>query len=301
MGTFDSIKYVFVGGESYSNLRLSLTLKEAYGKENVARFLELHHLEPYLAANQESPIVVCFDLFSFDLQDATDMVGHVRDAYPKVVFNLHVEQDEYRNRSHELSDHWQKRFVHYFKTFKEDNDVEYEPIVRASLRPSQQEAMFNMDREPIRLTPVFNKGVIRPEASSEDTPESPFVFISYSRTDWGSFVSGLVSDLSKESCKVWIDQDYIVGGEDWMDAIGEALQVCDTLVLVLSPDALTSRYVKMEYRYFFRQEKAIIPLLYRQVGQLPFELATLHYVDFTQGNHRDSYSNLQKVLLRHRN
>ena len=223
MKRFKSLKYALVGEESSSNLRLSQILKEAYGKENVARFLELHQLEPFLAANQESPIVVCLDLLGFNLQKATEMVGITRDTYPKVVFNLYVDQDEYHRRSQDLPDPWQERFSHYFKTFKEDADVEYEPIVRGSLLPSQQEALFNMDHEPVRLTPVFNKGVVHTEAPSEDAPESPFVFISYSRADWEPFVSGLVSGLSKESCKIWIDQDYIVGGDDWMDAIGEAL------------------------------------------------------------------------------
>lgn len=85
-----------------------------------------------------------------------------------------------------------------------------------------------------------------------------------------------------------------------MDAIGEALQVCDTLLLVLSPDALGSRYVKMEYRYFFRQGKPIIPIVYRQVDRMPFELATLHYIDFAQGDRAKAYSMLVDILSRRR-
>jgi hypothetical protein len=106
--------------------------------------------------------------------------------------------------------------------------------------------------------------------------------------------------LAKESQNVWIDKDFIEGGDDWMDAIGQALQACDTLLLVLSPDALSSKYVKMEYRYFFRQEKPIIPILCRQVESLPFELATLHYVDFTQEDRAKSFSALLNILSRQR-
>ena len=292
--------YVLVGDENPANLRLSQILKQAYGKQNVARFLELQYLEPFLISHQESPIVVCLDLFSFDLKEVTDTIGHVRDTYPKVVFNLYLDQDEYRRRSNELPEHWQERFRHYNKTFKEGPDVEYEPIVRGSLRPSENEAMHNMAYEPIRLTPVFKKGLVGPEASAENKPDAPMAFISYSRNDWQGFVAGLTSDLAKESHKVWVDQNYIVGGDDWMDAIGEALQVCDTLLLVLSPEALSSKYVKMEYRYFFRQGKPIIPILYRQVDQMPFELATFHYIDFTQGDLAKSYSTLLGILERHR-
>jgi hypothetical protein len=294
-------KYAIVGEESPSNLRLSQIVQKVYGKESVARFLELQHLEPFLAANEQYPIVVCLDLFSYALKEATDTIGRIRDmTYPKVVFNLYLDQDEYRAKSHELPECWQDRFLHYFKTFKEVDDVDYEPIVRASLRPAQIEAMHNMAYEPIRLTPIFTKGVVEPEGNRGDESQSKVAFISYSRKDWEGFVSKLVSDLSNESQKVWLDQDYIVGGDDWMDAIGEALEVCDTLLLVLSPEALTSRYVKMEYRHFFRQEKPIIPILYRQVGKMPFELASLHYLDFTQGDRKDALSKLLKVLSRHR-
>ena len=53
------------------------------------------------------------------------------------------------------------------------------------------------------------------------------------------------------------------------------------MLLVMSPEAINSKYVKMEYRYFFKQEKPIVPVLCRTVEDIPFELATLHYLDFT--------------------
>ena len=39
MNSVEPCKYVLVGDESAANLRLSQILKQAYGKENVARFL----------------------------------------------------------------------------------------------------------------------------------------------------------------------------------------------------------------------------------------------------------------------
>jgi hypothetical protein len=293
-------KYIIVGEENSDNLRLSQILKQAYGKENVVRFLELQYLEPHLFSHQNTPIVICLDLLSFDLKEITAVVGHIRDTYTKVVFNLYLDKKEYQSRSNELPEHWQNRFRHYFKTFKEGQDVEYEPIVRASLQPSQNEAIYNMTNEPIRLTQVFKKGLVEPEAGPDHAKTMPTAFISYSKNDWNGFVADLVSNLNKGSQKVWVDQNYIIGGNDWMDAIGEALEVCDTLLLILSPDALNSKYVKMEYRYFFQQEKPIIPILYRQVAQLPFELATLHYIDFSKSDQAKFYSMLFDILSRHR-
>jgi hypothetical protein len=293
-------KYVLVGDENYDNLRLSQILKQAYGKENIARFFEIQYVEPYIFSHQGAPIIICLDLFSFNLKEVTTAIGHIRDTYPTVVFNLYVDKDEYRRRSKELSMDWQHRFRHYFKTFKEGPDIEYEPIVRGSLQPSQNEAIYNITHEPIRLTPMFKKGLVEPEASTEKIPNMPTAFISYSRNDWQSFVAGLVSSLAKGSQKVWIDQNYILGGNDWMDAIGEALQVCDALLLVLSPDALNSRWVKLEYRYFVLQEKPIIPILYRQIAKMPFELAPLHYIDFTQSDQAKFYSTLIDILAQNR-
>src|SRR5262245_46103425 len=107
---FERIKYILLGDENASNLRLSQILRQAYGKENVARFFELHYLEPFLAANQRSAIVVCLDLFNFDVRELTDTVGRIRDTYPRVVFNLYLDRDEYRRRSNELPEQWQERF-----------------------------------------------------------------------------------------------------------------------------------------------------------------------------------------------
>jgi hypothetical protein len=292
-------KYAVVGEENRANLRLSDTLKELYGKENVGRFLELQHLEPFLAANQQYPIVVCLDLFGFDLHDVTEFVGRIRDVeFPRVVFNLYLDKTEYQDREQELPERWQTRFSHYNKTYKEDDDVEFEPIVRASLRSSQHEALHNTSHDPIRLTPVFNKGIVKQDDDS--APDSPIAFVSYSRDDWDGFVSRLVSDLSTASQKVWIDKKYILFGDDWLDAIGEALDTCDVLLLVLSPSALASRNVKIEYRYFFNQDKPIVPILYRQVEKLPFELAMLNYLDFTSGNRDERVAELLNDLRKQR-
>ena len=55
----------------------------------------------------------------------------------------------------------------------------------------------------------------------------------------------------------------------------------------------------MEYKYFFMQDKPIIPVLHRQVVQMPFELATLQFVDFTQEDQAKSYSTLLSILSRY--
>jgi hypothetical protein len=297
----DECRYAVVGVDDVNNFRLAQIVRKIRGQDRVSRFLELGHVDAFLNGNAGRPIVICLDLLGYRPEVVIEMIGNVRDAHPKAVFSLYVDKEEYRARIETFPLNWQDRLSHYYKIYKESPETEIEPIIRASLRNPEWEAMHNLTNEPIRLTPVFEKGLVEPVNQTNGlTADGPIAFVSYSRNDWNGFVSGLVADLSRQSQQVWVDQDFIVGGDDWMDAIGQALQACDSLLLVLSPDAINSKYVKMEYRYFFNQEKPIIPILYRKVDRLPFELATQHYIDFTHRDRTKSYRDLLNVLSRAR-
>ncbi len=109
------------------------------------------------------------------------------------------------------------------------------------------------------------------------------VFVSYSRTDWKDYAEPLVGDLKQAGLQVWVDQNIIRTGDDWLDKINEALKICNRLILCVSPEALNSRYVKVEYRYFFRHDKPIYLIMCRQ-AELPPELDGIHYIDFSRRN-----------------
>lgn len=295
--TTRTLKVAVVGEESADNLRLADILRKIYGPENTFRYLELPHLTDFVGKHSGDPIVVCFDLFSFDLTEATNVIGHIRISYPAVVFNLYVNGEEYGDRQKELPGEWSKRLDHYYRTYKQPEDVEFEPIVRIALRRVEHEAYYNLDHEPVTITPSISVGIRAPDRTSAETAQSTeTVFVSYSRADWEGFVSDLVGRLTNKGFRIWIDQDLIVGGDEWMDTIGEALDICRVLVLVMSPEALESRYVKMEYRYFVNHEKRIVPILYREVDQIPFELCTTQYVDFTGSEKDPAYSSVLKAL-----
>ena len=291
---------VVAGPESLDNLRLSDTLRRIIGKERVHRFLELGHLNDFVAKKDEHPIVVFLDIFGLDLAEATALVGDVRESHPTVVFNLYVDKEEYKIRDSELPGAWSERFTHYFKTYKEKEDVEFEPIVRNSLRISQDEAEENILYGPLQITPSLRKGLIVPRQERPDSPPPQgLIFISYSRSDWPRFVSQLVEQIKGAGFSLWIDQQLLIGGDDWMDSIGEALDKCKVLLLVISPEALGSRYVKMEYRYFFNHDKRIIPVLAQKVDRIPPELSTTQYIDFTEVSNSASFQNLIEVLRKH--
>jgi hypothetical protein len=97
------------------------------------------------------------------------------------------------------------------------------------------------------------------------------VFISYSRKD-EAFARHLATDLDRLGASVWIDVDDIPPGVNWSTAIQQGLDGCDTLVLVMSPDALGSSNVTDEWQYFRDEGKPIVPVICRRTQIVHFQL-----------------------------
>jgi TIR domain len=298
MQTSHQTQVTLVGPESMENLRLADVLRRLVGRANFFRHLETEHLLTFLREHAETPLVVFVDLFSFNLERVTEVIGEVRHRNPRVVFSLYMDPDSWRTRRAELPGEWSARLGHYYHLFKVPNDEDFEPIVRQALKEASREAEYNFGHEPIRMTNHFDAGVVAPDPSPEVRPLSEeTVFVSYSRSDWDHAVSDLVVRLRRGGFQLWVDQGFLIGGEDWMDAIGEALKKCNVCLLVISPDAMQSRYVKMEYRFFFNNEKPIAPVMVKPVAELPPELTGIHYLDFTV-EAASNYDELNRVLAR---
>lgn len=110
------------------------------------------------------------------------------------------------------------------------------------------------------------------------------VFLSHSSVD-RAFVTKLAYMLRKHGVPVWYSVTNIQGAQKWHDEIGAALKRCDWMVLVLSPDAVVSKWVKRELLFSLQQDRfdgRIIPILYRccEHDQLSWTLTELQMVDF---------------------
>ena len=77
----------------------------------------------------------------------------------------------------------------------------------------------------------------------------PRVFISYARADSTAFVDRLEGDLKAQQFHPWVDRHGLEGGQEWMEIIQDAIDACQALVVVMSPAAVQSQFVRMEYRY----------------------------------------------------
>jgi hypothetical protein len=125
------------------------------------------------------------------------------------------------------------------------------------------------------------------------------IFISYSRRDQ-EFVTRLASDLDAQVAGVWFDQSTIQIGENWHEEIMEGIRDCKAFILVLSPDAIESRYVREELNKALELGKPIFPILYRpapwkdEIASLVKEVQTL---DLRSGSYTDNFNKLVDGLI----
>ena len=123
------------------------------------------------------------------------------------------------------------------------------------------------------------------------------VFLSHSSLDL-VFADQIADILRRHGVPVWYSRTNILGAKQWPDEIGAALKRCDWLVLVLSPNAVESVWVKRELLFSLndrRYTERIIPILHRHCdyADLSWTLAALQMIDFTQ-----SFADGCRALLR---
>jgi CRP-like cAMP-binding protein len=120
------------------------------------------------------------------------------------------------------------------------------------------------------------------------------VFLSYARDD-EAFVTRLANQLLKHGIDVWLDRYRIDPGRSWARQIGEALDHCQIMLLVLSPAAIASENVDDEWNYFLDQKKKVVSALH-QPCKIPYRLSKLQYVDFHTMDHDKAVARLVATL-----
>jgi hypothetical protein len=118
-------------------------------------------------------------------------------------------------------------------------------------------------------------------------------FFSYARKD-AAFVLRLAQELREVGINLWLDQLDILGGQRWDRAVEDALQTCQGMIVVLSPDALASHNVMDEVSYALEERKIVIPILLHSCP-IPFRLRRLQYIDFT-ADYQTGFAQLLRAL-----
>ena len=113
----------------------------------------------------------------------------------------------------------------------------------------------------------------------------PSVFLSHSSVD-KPFARRLANHLRLAGAKVWLDEAQLLPGDSLIERLREAIDNVDFLAVVLSPDAVKSRWVQKEVDVAMNQEikgrkVKVVPLMYRTC-ELPWFLEGKMYADFTR-------------------
>lgn len=133
--------------------------------------------------------------------------------------------------------------------------------------------------------------------ASESTPDQPTldidvssfdierVFISHATLD-RSWVEGqIIEFLESNGVQTWYAKTAISSASQWEREILRGLHLCDWFLLVVSPAASKSEWVKDELNWaFYHRQTKIIPVIYKPCNLWDFHLRLprLQYVDFSE-------------------
>ncbi|MBZ0293866.1 MAG: FHA domain-containing protein [Anaerolineae bacterium] len=196
----------------------------------------------------------------------------------------------------ELAPNAQMRYVHEPETETPSPDRTSAPL-NAKKATSESSRVFR----PIQ--PEFLKGNNNTTQLGSGLSEGALVdhiFVSYARADWENIIVPLMVVLQDSGIQAWVEQYLMPGGDDWRAGVEQALRECWLMVLVMSPQAMNSRHVKLQYRYFLNREKPMIPFGYKSVSTLPPEFAPLHIVPYDPKNQSHSFQRLILEIMQKR-
>jgi hypothetical protein len=106
------------------------------------------------------------------------------------------------------------------------------------------------------------------------------IFFSYADAE-RDFARQLAERLLGAGLDVWWDEREIVAGENWAAALQTALEQANAMVVLLSPDAVRSRWVRHEIDYALgtpRFAGRVVPVEVRPTDEVPWVLRSFPYV-----------------------
>lgn len=131
-------------------------------------------------------------------------------------------------------------------------------------------------------------------------PAAIDLFLCYSHRDLRA--TRQVQELLRGAgLSAWLDEGLEPGAPDWQDAIGEAIVQAQAMVVLLSPQAKASPWVRREISYAQAHGKRIFPLLLEgdPVSAVPLSLMDVQWVDGREGPAVAVAGYLLPALLRH--
>jgi hypothetical protein len=112
------------------------------------------------------------------------------------------------------------------------------------------------------------------------------VFISYSRRDSSDFADELVAGLELIGFAPFLDRHDVAAGEEWEARLGSLIQQADTVVYVISPEAVKSERCEWEVNRALAQSKRLMPVIFKPVAEpemIPEKLRSRQFIRFDIG------------------
>lgn len=106
------------------------------------------------------------------------------------------------------------------------------------------------------------------------------LFISYSRGDGATFSSKLRDDLTNNGMYVWQDVKNLESGRTWNTQILDAIRDSDIVIIVLTPEAVKSKWVRREWEAAEALQKMRLPIL-AESCKIPVDLKNIQYLDLS--------------------
>ena len=122
------------------------------------------------------------------------------------------------------------------------------------------------------------------------------IFIAYARQQ-ELMAARLARSLSDIGVDVWIDIENIPPGMKWHKAIEQGLQVCELMLVIVTPESRESANVEAEWFDFLDRDNPVIPLIF-EYTEINYRLKPLQYIDFEKQNFDDAFNQLHAELIR---
>jgi hypothetical protein len=265
-------------------------LKNQYGAQAEEYVLEFeknrlndHLLNKLIRRISNFDVRAGYDIVSFETQDSKDFDRFIEvksfSKYPEFYWSKNeVRTAEIKGDSYFL----------YLVDREQIGTANYQPIIIQNPYLTvylnsdwQKDAQSWLVKQPDISIPIYENLGAK-------------VFISYAHEN-KSFAKKLAAELEKNGYRVWWDYSTLKGGQDWQREIQSGIIECHYFIIVLTPSAVASDWVRNEITLATQKDKTIIPLFLENC-EIPIAIIRKQYIEFENQTHKAALNELIELL-----
>ncbi|MCU0512876.1 MAG: FHA domain-containing protein [Anaerolineae bacterium] len=123
------------------------------------------------------------------------------------------------------------------------------------------------------------------------------VFLAYARSEWDTVSSKLFAYLRDHGIAVWVDQALNPETEAWNQALEQVLTEGACLLVVASPEAVGTPYVRRSVNRFIARGKPVVVLGYKETN-LPMMLQKAPFVPYDSASPEQSFRRILSEMIK---